>query len=177
MPGSTSSTSSSSLSTTTDAFDTRADLGWLAGHLLRRAQQRHVAAWAGAGPRELTSPQFAVLHALHHRPDIDQVALGEAAAIDRSTVAELVARLVQRGLLSRRRDPADGRRHMLALTDQGEAAWRSAQRSVLAVHDELLAPLSDAEQARLLRLLTKLACSPSWPDPSWPAHGAGHGSH
>src|SRR5690606_10792970 len=74
------------------------------GHLLRRAQQLHTALFAAEFDRQLTGPQFAVLQVLATRPGISQRALSDLAALDKSTAADLVQRLVQRGLVIRSRD-------------------------------------------------------------------------
>ena len=66
------------------------------GHLLHRAQQfaaeRFAKAMAGA---KLTQRQFAVLHATAEREGLTQTELVKATGIDRSTLAELVARMVR----------------------------------------------------------------------------------
>ena len=74
------------------------------GYLIRRAQQLHAALWL----REvgITSVQFGVLNVLALHPDIDQRTVGEHLGLDRSTIADLVARLETRGYLRRVRPPA-----------------------------------------------------------------------
>ena len=69
------------------------------GHLLHRAQQfaaeRFAKSMAGA---KLTQRQFAVLHATAKKEGLTQTDLVKATGIDRSTLAELVARMVKNGL-------------------------------------------------------------------------------
>src|SRR5438477_192430 len=86
------------------------DLRLHPGHLIRRAQQVHYWLWNAQVSGEVTSPQFAVLYALRAEKNIDQKTLGERVSLDRSTTAEVVARLKSRGLIQRFRDPRDGRR-------------------------------------------------------------------
>ena len=75
------------------------ELGETPGHLIRRAQQIHAAVFAETvSDPNLTSPQFAVLAALHQAPHIDQVSLAQRLAIDRSTITDVAARLVERQL-------------------------------------------------------------------------------
>ena len=57
--------------------------------------------------RAITSPQFAVLNALFLEPNIDQRTLGDRVALDRSTVAEIVARLTARKLILWNRSASD----------------------------------------------------------------------
>src|SRR5258708_19869885 len=79
------------------------------GHLIRRAQQVHYWLWNAEVSADVTSPQFAVLYALRAGKNIDQKTLGERVSLDRSTTAEVVARLASRGLLQRFRDPTTAR--------------------------------------------------------------------
>ncbi len=100
------------------------DLSTHPGHLARRLQQAHALLWNAMVSEETTSPQFAVLNALMEKPDIDQRTLSAHVHLDRSTIADLVARLVRRGLVARVRDPLDGRRNVLKLTAEGERLHR-----------------------------------------------------
>src|SRR5260370_521604 len=75
------------------------------GHLIRRAQQVHYWLWNAEVSPEVTSPQFAVLYALRAEKNIDQKTLGERVSLDRSTTAEVAARLKPPGLLHRFRPP------------------------------------------------------------------------
>src|SRR6266540_2965104 len=83
------------------------------GHLVRRLAQIQTAVFADeVGDARLTSPQFAVLDVLANQGSIDQITLGRAAGIDRSTTADLVNRLVERLLAPL---ASDERRTLIAL--------------------------------------------------------------
>jgi MarR family transcriptional regulator, temperature-dependent positive regulator of motility len=123
------------------------------GHLIRRAQQVHYWLWNAEVSDEVTSPQFAVLYALRAEKNIDQKTLGERASLDRSTTAEVVARLTTRGLVQRIRDPKDARRNLLRLTPSG---LRTSERLIpraARMNRLLVSVLSECEQAELLRML------------------------
>lgn len=64
-------------------------------HLLRRTLQEHSANWQ-ARLLQLTKPQYAVLRAVDQHPGLEQVAVGQHAAIDKATLASLLLRLEQR---------------------------------------------------------------------------------
>jgi MarR family transcriptional regulator, temperature-dependent positive regulator of motility len=123
------------------------------GHLIRRAQQVHYWLWNAEVSPEVTSPQFAVLYALRAEKNIDQKTLGERVSLDRSTTAEVVARLKARGMIQRIRDPRDARRNLLRLTAAGQ---RTAERLIpkaVRLNRLLVSVLSEREQAELVRML------------------------
>src|SRR5690554_2345148 len=129
------------------------------GHLLRRAQQRHTALFAAAFDRQLTGPQFAALQVLAAHPGLSQRELSNLAALDKSTTADLVQRLVRRGLVVRSRDDRDARLRVLSLAaDAGGTVAAFAER-VGAVQQQLLEPLSRPQRERLLGLLRTVAYS------------------
>ena len=69
------------------------------GHLMRRAQQRHLAVFAGVIP-ELTTMQFAALAKLAEQGALSQNQLGRATAMDAATIKGVVGRLVARRLVT-----------------------------------------------------------------------------
>lgn len=126
------------------------------GHLIRRAQQAHNLIWSTEVDDSLTSIQFAVLNVLVAEPGIDQKTLGERVHLDRSTIADVVARLVKRGLIKRVRDTTDGRRRLLKLSSAGTATLRKATPAVERVGVRLVEPLSAAEVDQFMTLLEKV---------------------
>ena len=129
------------------------------GHLIRRAQQALNQAWSQEVSRTLTSPQFAVLNALLAEPELDQRTLGERVDLDRSTVAELVARLTSRALVEWTRHSGDGRRKMIRLTPRGFAVVQDMIPRTRRMTRHLVRALSPGEEEELLRLLTKVVCA------------------
>ncbi|MEY9850177.1 MarR family winged helix-turn-helix transcriptional regulator [Streptacidiphilus sp. BW17] len=127
------------------------------GYLIRVAQQVHTRFWTELVSGELTAPQHAVLDALSVEPDIDQRTVGERTSLDKATMAELISRLVRRGLVLRRRDPADGRRNLLALAPAGVRLLEEVSPGVAEVQSRLLEPLDEAERTRGLFLLALTA--------------------
>jgi len=127
------------------------------GHLLRVFQQVHTRLWAEHMTTDLTAPQFSALAALAQEPGVDQRTVGERASLDKATMAEMVVRLVQRGLLLRRRDPADGRRKLLSLSPLGAEVLQRTTDALDAVHDAVLAPLAPEERRVLVAAITAFA--------------------
>jgi MarR family transcriptional regulator, temperature-dependent positive regulator of motility len=85
--------------------------------------------------------------------------LSELVHLDRSTIADLVGRLVRRELVERVRDPADGRRNVLKLTGAGRRLHRKLVTRTARMNRVFLAPLDEAEQETLLRLVGRVAAA------------------
>lgn len=132
------------------------------GHLLRRAQQRAVDIFVQAvGENGLRPPQFAALITIHQNPGLNQTRLVEMTGIDRSTVADIVDRLVARGYLERRRDAGDQRMNTLWTTPQGLAALESCIAATMAAQQRILAPVPPERRAAAMEILTLLADLPA----------------
>jgi DNA-binding MarR family transcriptional regulator len=128
------------------------------GHLLRRVHQQVLALYAmHTAHLDLTTVQYAVLHAIGGMPDSDQGGIGRAIACDKATVGPVLDRLEAKALIVRTPDPTDRRVRRLRLTAAGQAMLAEVEPLVLAVQRDLLAPLSDAEAKELVRLLARLA--------------------
>lgn len=127
------------------------------GHLLRRANQRHLALFQGImGDDHPTAMQFAALFTLWREGPLSQNLLGRQLAMDPATVKGVVARLMARGMVTRQRDGADTRRLLVALTPAALAALPALVEKARAVTAATLAPLSREEATRLVALLRRL---------------------
>ncbi|HEX6021512.1 MAG TPA: MarR family winged helix-turn-helix transcriptional regulator [Solirubrobacter sp.] len=126
------------------------------GYLIRRAQQRHVAAWSRLVSTETSSVQYAVLTVLDRLGECSQRELCTEVDLDRSTIADLVARMEQRGLLTRQRAAEDRRRNVLVLTPQGRAELNRLRPGVEAVERELTGGLEASERTGLRAALRRI---------------------
>ena len=124
------------------------------GHLMRRAVQVMNLLWDEEVSHTITSPQFAALNALYSEPNLDQRTLGQRISLDRSTMAEVVSRLADRGLIQTERDSRDGRRKTIALTTKGLHAVQQLIPRTHAMTARLVGPLDPRQREELLRLLT-----------------------
>ncbi len=128
------------------------------GHLLRRCHQIAVAVFLEECARfDLTPLQYAVLQTLADSGPQDQVTLGGATALDRSTVTVVVRKLEQRYLLERSQSERDGRAKIVSLTKAGAALLREVRSAVDTAQRRIVSPLTVAEAATLIQLLDKLA--------------------
>ncbi len=127
------------------------------GHLLRRCQQLAVDLYTvEVGSNGLTPRQFALLLAIYQKAGISQVDLVRQTGIDRSTVAEMVARLIKRGLLVRQRTENDRRTNALAVTPEGERQLRLAQPGVMRAQDRLMEPIPTGRREEFVALLRQM---------------------
>jgi DNA-binding MarR family transcriptional regulator len=126
-------------------------------HLLHRAGQCADELFAKkTGKADLTPRQFAVLMSVAKSEDLSQTALVDATGIDRSTLADIVRRLVERGLLARRRTKQDARMYAVRLSAAGRHAVEAAVPGANATNDELLAALPVSQRSAFVNSLHKI---------------------
>jgi DNA-binding MarR family transcriptional regulator len=143
------------------------------GHLYRRAQQLHAALWSREVSDETTSVQFAALAVIDAEHEPSQRDLGAALDLDRSTIADLVARMTRRGLVERTRHGGDRRRYVLTLTAAGRAELAALRPRVEGIELPLTTGLGEREREELRRLLRVVLEESSRRDASGD-HGADH---
>jgi DNA-binding MarR family transcriptional regulator len=95
------------------------------------------------------------LKLLSDRGPMTQHAFGSALSLDPSNVVGLLNELEERSLITRQRDPADRRRHIVSLSPVGAGEVEQSVAQMRRIEDGLLAALSPAERALLVDLLTR----------------------
>ncbi len=129
----------------------------MVGHLIRRSHQISVAMFLQSSELEnLTPVQFATLWGVKSYPEIDQLSLSKKVGIDRTTIGNVLLRLVDRGLVKRDVAKDDRRVRVLRLTDKGAQLLQASLGPVQSSQDQFLAPLNVKEKAELIRLLGKV---------------------
>ena len=134
------------------------DLDKSLSHLLRRTQQYAYDLFTqNLSKTDLTPRQFVVLLAVSEEEGLSQTDLVNRTGIDRSTLADMISRMIKRGLLARQRTAQDARANSVRLTASGRKALNSAQPKAGAAEETLLALIPKTVQKDLLRTLTQLS--------------------
>ena len=127
------------------------------GFLLRRAHQISAAVFEEeCRSVGLTPAQFGALTVLQAHPGLGQSSLARALGFDKVTVLRVLRGLQARGLVERTASPENRRSVAVALTAEGRALLRRAQRPAEKAYQRLMSPLSAAQQTQLLGLLQQL---------------------
>jgi DNA-binding MarR family transcriptional regulator len=115
----------------------------------RRAGESSLAP-GGLRPRHLIA-----LRLLREGGPTSQQSLADSLSLDPSNVVGLLNDLEERELITRRRDPADRRRHIVALSFRGEEELCLAYTRLQLVEDDLFSALSADDRATLYELLVR----------------------
>jgi MarR family transcriptional regulator, temperature-dependent positive regulator of motility len=134
------------------------DINRSTSHLLHRAQQvaadLHLEAFGAKG---LTQRQLAVLATLSGTGAVSQTKLVAHTGIDRSTMAEMITRLVTKGLVSRAKSSSDSRANDVQLTDEGKTIVAAALPRLAQLDQAILSLVNAGKRDALIDLLRKLA--------------------
>jgi DNA-binding MarR family transcriptional regulator len=104
----------------------------------------------------LTPRQYAVLVCVGQNPDISQTGLVEQTGVDRSTLADVVRRLVKKGLLQRKRTKQDARMYAVRLTAKGQNILTSVKPQATKVDQRILAVLRSDQRANFIDALGEI---------------------
>lgn len=127
------------------------------GFLLARHGQvmnvrlRQALSVSGLGPRHAST-----LIRLARAGATTQQALLDVLAVDPSGLVAILNDLERDGLVERRRDPADRRRHIVEITRAGRATVSEVERAIAEVERDAFAQLDDSEVAQLRSLLARV---------------------
>ncbi len=127
-------------------------------HLLHRALQLALDVYGeevGAGA--LTQRQYAVLAAVAADEGLTQTDLVRATGIDRSTLADMIARMIEKGFLARERSTLDARAKTVRLAAKGRAALDEAAPRVTDADTRILGHLTAGKRDAFIAALTALS--------------------
>lgn len=126
---------------------------WLLGQAARMGRR---AARVLLAPHELGLLDYLVLARLTESGEQTQAELVRTLPVDGSDMVAVLANLERLGLVRRERDPGDARRKVVELTAAGRRRQARFDSLLDRANAELLAPLTSAERATLVRLLSKI---------------------
>ena len=131
-----------------------------ATHLLHRVLQLALDFHAEAsGPAGLTQRQYTVLAAAGAADGVSQSDLVRATGIDRSTLADLVARMIAKGLLERERSATDARANTVRVSEAGKLALAEGGKPAARSDARLLDLLPPKKRESFVKTLTTLAAA------------------
>lgn len=127
------------------------------GFLVRRLHQIHDGIFLEECKEGgITPVQYGVLTVLAREPWLDQTAIGYEIGLDRTTAADVIKRLEEKGLLVRRVNHLDRRSRQAAVTEKGLSIMGELQESMARSQIRLLQPLSPRDQKIFMSLLMEL---------------------
>jgi DNA-binding MarR family transcriptional regulator len=118
------------------------------------AKDRTMAAYEETG---LHPYHYGVMLVLDEGSRETQGSIADALGYDRGQLVGLLDELEEQGLVERKRDPNDRRRHIVRLTSEGKKALRRLRALAKQLEDDFLTPLSDDDRQALHSLLLRLA--------------------
>ncbi len=127
-------------------------------HLLHRAVQLALDIYAADSDAGAATPrQYAVLCAVAAEEGLSQSGLVRATGIDRSTLADMVSRMIGKGLLVRTRSEADARANAVRLTQDGREMLELTRPHIAAADRQLLELLGAKKREPFVAALRRLA--------------------
>jgi DNA-binding MarR family transcriptional regulator len=105
----------------------------------------------------LTRQEWRILAVLGGQGELSTKEIGRLTTLDKMNVSRAMQSLEARGIVSRSRDPKDGRERLATLTASGRALYRRIVPFALASETSLLSVLTAPEVASLDRIMGKLS--------------------
>jgi DNA-binding MarR family transcriptional regulator len=104
----------------------------------------------------VTRVQWQVLSVLSRHEGVNQGGLAELLDVEAITLCRMVDRLQEADLVERRANPTDRRAWRLYLTDRARTLLDELRPLAMALTDEAMTGLSEAEQQQLHQLLERI---------------------
>lgn len=139
------------------AFEQKSTLLSRPGFLIRRLHQLHGYLFSQQTAEFAITPvQYSVLTSLNEHGAMDQASIAREVGLERTTVAEVIARIESRGLVVRRSCKKDQRVKIVKITVKGKRLVEQMSTFVARAHDLTISPLSQEDQDRLMVMLVRL---------------------
>ncbi|RAI02369.1 MarR family transcriptional regulator [Acuticoccus sediminis] len=113
---------------------------------------------------KLNRPEYVVIFSLGLKDGTCAAEIAASSGFPAGTMSRAVHKVQRLKLISRSRDPDDGRRFVLALTEKGRALFEETLPMFVEFEKRMLSALTEAEQNTLSQLMAKMVlASPDWP--------------
>ena len=132
----------------------------------------HRQADAILAPYGVTTNQYVILALLAERDQVPQQDLVERAASDPNTIRPVLMTLERKGLVTRGRDPNDGRARRVGLSKKGQRVFEQLRQDSQPFRDRLTAALGSGDADNLVRSLRQIQTAMTAPDTTTDAGGA-----
>jgi len=106
---------------------------------------------------DVTPRQFGVLLTLHQRGTLTLTELAGHIRVDRSTLGEMINRMAERSLISKRNNGSDRRSAEVLLAPAGKNALLAIVSGAAQLQGALLAPLPAEDRAHFMRCMKLIA--------------------
>lgn len=127
------------------------------GFLIRRLHQIHLSLFAEeCAAFNVTPVQYSILTVVAVQPGLEQAALAQEVGVDRATLANVVARLAQRGLVRRLPCKEDRRLKRVLPTPAGKVLLKQMEEPARRAHERTVDALKSRERTAFLKALTHL---------------------
>jgi DNA-binding MarR family transcriptional regulator len=108
---------------------------------------------------DLSLTEALLLSYVDHHGAMSQTATAERLGITRAAVTGIVETLLERHLIDRKADPADGRRKLITVTTTGRGVAERISSIDLDLRAELRTGLPKADRAQLAHILLQIQCN------------------
>jgi DNA-binding MarR family transcriptional regulator/GNAT superfamily N-acetyltransferase len=98
-----------------------------------------------------------VLQALSHRDGATATWLGRELDLDAGYLSRILRDFERQGLITRHQSSQDGRQTLISLTEAGREAFEPLDRGSYAAVGQMLSPLSEADQGRLVGAMRQIS--------------------
>jgi len=133
------------------------DLASRPGFLIRRLHQIHTALFMEeCAAFNITPVQYSMMSAVAEQPGLEQARLAHEIGVDRTTLANVVARLEARGLLRRTTTKTDRRLKRVILTARGKRLLEQMSHAARRAHARTVEALPPDQRAAFLHALARL---------------------
>ena len=105
---------------------------------------------------DITPGEFSLLTLVDNNPDISQTALVKIYDLDKSTLSHAIKRLVDRGLIHRKRPMHDKRLYALKLTSDGQRILQKATQEIETQENIMDLALRPGEREQFLDMLVRI---------------------